>query len=142
MYTNPDWNYGYLLTSYGADGAAGGVGGAVAAGAAKTAGGAATGGVVGAVAGAIEGVAGLGTAVVNYKTTREQIKADERMYRMQMLQSKQDAASSTQIAKVGLIQAKQQSDAQAKLAKTVVMGLGAIAVLGGLLWIGKDLLKD
>jgi hypothetical protein len=44
--------------------------------------------------------------------------------------------------KVGLVQAKQQADAQAKIAKTVVMGLGAVVVLGGLLWIGKDLLKD
>jgi outer membrane lipoprotein SlyB len=97
---------------------------------------------VGAVAGAIAGVAGLGTAITNYKTTREQIKADERMYRMQMLQSKQDAASSSQMVKVGLVQAKQQADAQAKIAKTVVTGIGAVAVLGGLLWIGKDLLKD
>jgi hypothetical protein len=118
------------------------VGGAVAAGAAKAAGGAATGGVVGAVAGAIAGVAGLGTAIVQAKSMREQSKADERMYRMQMLQSKQDSASSSQMIKVGLVQAKQQADAQAKIAKTVVMGLGAVVVLGGLLWIGKDLLKD
>ena len=119
MQTNPEWNYGYLLPNYGA-------------------------GVdpVSATAGAVPSVADASAAYINYKTTREQIKADEKMYRMQMLQSQRDAASSTQMAKVSLIQGKQQSDAQAKIAKTVVLGLGAVAVLGGLLWIGKDLLKD
>jgi hypothetical protein len=117
MHTNPEWNYGYLTYGAGVD-------------------------PVSATAGAVSSVADASAAYINYKTTREQIKADEKMYRMQMLQSQRDAASSTQMAKVGLVQAKQQADAQAKLAKTVVMGIGAIAVLGGLLWIGKDLLKD
>jgi hypothetical protein len=122
MQPNPEWNYGYL-TAYGVSAEP-------------------VSGTIQAVSGAVSAVAGVGTAVVQYKTAREQIKADERMYRMQMLQSQRDAASSTQMAKVSLIQGKQQSDAQAKIAKTVVLGLGAVAVLGGLLWIGKDLLKD
>jgi hypothetical protein len=122
MRLNPEWNYGYL-TSYGVSAEP-------------------VSGTIQAVSGAVEAVAGVGTAYIGLKTAREQIKADEKMYRMQMLQSQRDAASTTQMAKVSLVQGKQQADAQAKLAKTVVLGLGAIAVLGGLLWIGKDLLKD
>lgn len=122
MHTNQEWNYGYL-TSYGVSPEP-------------------VTGTIQAVSGAVSAVSGVASAYIGYKTVREQLKADEKSQRLQMIQSRQDAASSTQMAKVSLIQGKQQADAQAKLAKTVVTGLGAIAVLGGLLWIGKDLLKD
>jgi hypothetical protein len=125
MHTNAEWNYGYLSSGYGISADPTGITEAVTASAT-----------------AVSAVSGVASAYIGLKTMREQNKADEKMYRMQMLQSKQDAATSTQMAKVGLVQAKQQADAQAKVAKTVVMGIGAIAVLGGLLWIGKDLLKD
>jgi hypothetical protein len=90
----------------------------------------------------VSAVSGVASAYIGLKTMREQVKADEKSQRLQMLQSRQDASMSTQMAKIGLAQAAQTGASQAKLAKTLVTGLGAIAVLGGLLWIGKDLLKD
>jgi hypothetical protein len=122
MHTNQDWNYGYL-TSYGVSPEP-------------------VTGTIQAVSGAVSAVSGVASAYIGLKTMREQSKADEKMYRMQMVQAKNDATAGTQMAKISLAQAAQSGATQAKLAKTVVTGIGAIAVLGGLLWIGKDLLKD
>jgi hypothetical protein len=44
--------------------------------------------------------------------------------------------------KVSLAQATQQAAAQTAIAKNVMLGLGAIVVVGGLIYLGKDLLKE
>ena len=119
MNTSSDWDYGYLHegTTYGIDPLT--------------------------IAGlAVSAVSGAVTAGVNAKSQREQAKSDEQMARLQLLQSKQDAASSESMLKVSLAQATQQAAAQTAIAKTVMLGLGAIVVVGGLIYLGKDLLKD
>jgi hypothetical protein len=113
---NPEWNYGYLRPAYGFD-------------------------PVTAVAGAVSAVSGVATTLLSSGAAKEQAKADERLLRLQMLQSQQDAVASQEALKVALAKSAQESAAQAEIAKTVVLGLGAVALIGALLYVGKDYLK-
>lgn len=123
---NPDWNYGYLHDEgYGEGVSADPVNAALSS--------------ISAITSAITGVVGMG---ISAKTQREQAKADERMARLSLLQSAQDTAASKDTLAVSLAQSTQQAEAQKSIAKTVILGLGGIVLIGGMLWLGKDLLKE
>lgn len=117
---NPEWNYGYFYTesSYGFDPA-----------------------TLAAGAGLVSVLSQAASTAITAQTAREQSKADERMLRLQMVSAKQEAAASQEAIKMALAKSAQESAAQTQIAKTVVLGLGAIAVLGALLYLGKDYLK-
>lgn len=123
---NPDWNYGYLHDDgYGESLAVDPVSNVAQA--------------IATVTTAITGVVGMG---ISAKTQREQAKTDERMARLSLLQSAQDTAASKDALAVSLAQSTQQAEAQKSIAKTVILGLGGIVLIGGMLWLGKDLLKE
>jgi hypothetical protein len=92
-------------------------------------------------AGAVAAVSGAVGAGISAKSQREQAKSDEQLARLQLLQSKQDAATSDSMLKVALAKSTQESAAQTEIAKNVMLGLAAVAVIGGLIYLSKDLLK-
>lgn len=118
MRTHPDWNYGYLRApTY-----AGGID------------------PVSATAGAVEGVTGLFTALVGLKSSREQSAAAEKSERLgYKAQRETEVALQNQMIVSG-IQQQQAQVAQAKLAKTVITGMVAIAVFGALAYVGTKVL--
>jgi hypothetical protein len=115
---NSNWNYGYLHNEhgYGFDPVTG-------------------------ISMAVAAVSGAVGAGISAKTSREQAKSDEQLARIQLLQSKQDAATSDSMLKVALAKSTQESAAQTEIAKNVMLGLAAVAVIGGLVYLSKDLLK-
>lgn len=118
---NPNWNYGYLHDDAGDYGFLD---------------------PLSLAAGAVAAVSGAVTAGINAKSQREQAKSDEQLARLQLLQSKQDAATSDSMLKVALAKSTQESAAQTEIAKNVMLGLAAVAVIGGLIYLSKDLLKE
>ena len=117
---NPNWNYGYLHSGEQGYGFID---------------------PLSLAAGAVAAVSGAVGAGISAKSQREQAKSDEQLARLQLLQSKQDAATSGEMLKVALAKSAQESAAQTEIAKNVMLGLAAVAVIGGLIYLSKDLLK-
>lgn len=117
---NPEWNYSYLQDdqSYGFDPIS-----------------------LAALGGLVSVLSQTASTAIASQTAREQSKADERMLRLQTLSAQQEAAASQEAIKLALAKSAQESAAQTQIAKTVVLGLGTIAILGALLYLGKDYLK-
>lgn len=117
MRTNPEWNYGYLRGGYGIDPA-----------------------TSAAVAGAVGGVSNLFSSLVGLKTAREQMEAAEKSERLSYKAQRESEVALTNQMMIASVQQKQAQAAQAKLAKTVITGLVAIAVFGALAYVGTKVL--
>jgi hypothetical protein len=116
--THPDWNYGYLRThTY-----AGGVD------------------PVSAVSGAVEGLSSLASAFVGLKSQREATAAAEKSERLGYKAQRETEVALQNQMMISGIQQKQAQVAQAKLAKTVITGMVAIAVFGALAYVGTKVL--
>ena len=116
MRTNPEWNYGYLRSEqdYG-----------LAAAAAAT---------------AVGGLSNLFSSLVGLKTAREQSEAAEKSERLGYKAQRESEVALTNQMMIATVQQQQAQVAQAKLAKTVITGMVAIAVFGALAYVGAKVL--
>jgi hypothetical protein len=125
---NPEWNATYLrqpaLPTFAASGYGGGVD------------------PVSAVAGAVEGVSSVASAWIGLKGQREQAVADEKSQRLAYKQQRESDISTQNMMTISLLQQQEAAKGRASTAKTVITGLGVVAVLAVLGFVAVQVLKQ
>ena len=128
MDINPEWNAAYLrqpaLPTFVPSGYGGGAD------------------VAAAVAGAVEGVSGVASGWIGLKGQREQAVADEKSQRLAYKQQRESDISTQNMMTISLLQQQEAAKGRASTAKTVITGLGVVAVLAVLGFVAVQVLKQ
>jgi hypothetical protein len=116
--TNPDWNYGYLRAPHAPEYGIAAL----------------------AAASAVSGLSSLASAFIGLKSQREATEAAEKSERLGYNAQRETEVALQNQMMIASVQQKQAQVAQAKLAKTVISGMVAIAVFGALAYVGTKVL--
>jgi len=161
MYMNPEWNASYLRQpamptfipgGYARSGARRGgqsfvpsgygeaaVGGA--AGASGAGGTSVSAGDIYGIGAGLTAIGGVATAYIGLKSQREQSVAGEKSQRLQAKQQRESDISTQNMMTVSLLQQQEAAKSREKLTKTLVTGLGLVAVLAVLGFVAIQALK-
>jgi hypothetical protein len=130
MDMNPEWNASYLRQPAMPTFAPSGYGAGVSAG-----------DIYGIGAG-LSAIGGVVTAVTTLKGQREQAVADEKMARLQAKQQRESDISTQNMMTISLLQQQEAAKGRASTTKTVITGLGVVAVLAVLGFVAVQMLKQ
>lgn len=146
MDMNPEWNASYLrqpaLPSFAPGGYAGGGARGRRFVASGYAGDAPLAGDIYGIGAGLSAVGGVTTAYINLKGAREQAVADEKMARLQAKQQRESDISTQNMMTIGLLQQQEAAKSRASTTKTVITGLGVVAVLAMLGFVAVQVLKQ
>lgn len=95
-----------------------------------------------AVGGAVQGVSSVVSAFVGLKGQREQAVADEKAQRLAYKQQRESDIATQNMMTISLLQQQEAAKGRAKTTKTVITGLGVVAVLAVLGFVAVQVLKQ
>lgn len=130
MDMNPEWNASYLRSPAVPTFAPSGYGAGVSAG---------------DIYGIGAGLSAVGTVVsayTNLKGQREQALADEKMAKLAAKQQRESDIATQNLMTISLLQQQESAKSRASTTKTLVMGLGVVAVLAVLGFVAVQVLKE